>query len=244
MSTSGHDPDGRALADGAGAPGEPLPPELGLARLPRGRHGLPREFVAHNHRERLIAGLAAAVAARGFAATTIADITREAAVSRRTFYEHFGSKEECFDAAYDVVMDRIAAHVRNAFRAQDEWPLAMRGALTALLEYLEREPAFAWLIMVEGMRAGAQVQTRYSEAIDAFAAILRRGRFAAPRTLAELPESTEEALVGGVASLITRRILAEGADRLTELTPDVVAFALTPYIGRAEAERIALGRTS
>src|SRR3982750_3956300 len=89
------------------------PPEL--ARLPPGRHGLPREFVAHNQRERLIAGLAEAVAENGYAGTTIAHITRHAAVSRRTFYEHFNSKDECFVAAYDMVMAELSRRVGEAF---------------------------------------------------------------------------------------------------------------------------------
>src|SRR5262245_64584126 len=82
-----------------------FPPER--SRLPPGRHGLPREFVARNQRERLIAGLAEAVAENGYAGTTIAHITRHAAVSRRTFYEHFASKDECFVAAYDTVMTEL-----------------------------------------------------------------------------------------------------------------------------------------
>ena len=94
------------------------PPEL--ARLPPGRHGLPREFVAHNQRERLIAGLAEAVAENGYAGTTIAHITRHAAVSRRTFYEHFGSKDECFVAAYDTVMEELRTRVAEAFDQEDE----------------------------------------------------------------------------------------------------------------------------
>ncbi len=92
---------------------EGYPPEL--ARLPPGRHGLPREFVTHNQRERLIAGLAEAVAENGYSGTTIAHITRHAAVSRRTFYEHFSSKDECFVAAYDTVMAELRERVSDGF---------------------------------------------------------------------------------------------------------------------------------
>src|SRR5882757_2126348 len=100
--------------------GTELPPEL--ARLPHGRHGLPREFVVHNQRERLIAGLAEAVVEHGYAATTITHITKAAAVSRRTFYEHFESKEDCFLAAYDVVLEQLRERVIAAGEAVDEWP--------------------------------------------------------------------------------------------------------------------------
>ena len=100
--------DSRNSADSA----TEYPPEL--SRLPPGRHGLPREFVVHNQRERLIAGLAEAVAENGYASTTIAHITRHAAVSRRTFYEHFNSKDECFVAAYDTVMAELSERIENA----------------------------------------------------------------------------------------------------------------------------------
>ncbi len=53
------------------------------------------EFPVPEHRSRLLEGMAVAVAQKGYAAVTIADIVREASVSRRTFYEHFGSKAEC-----------------------------------------------------------------------------------------------------------------------------------------------------
>jgi AcrR family transcriptional regulator len=65
-----------------------------LSKLPPGRHGLPRDFVAKNQRTRLLAGTARAVYDHGYAASTIVQITAAAAVSRRTFYEHFDSKDE------------------------------------------------------------------------------------------------------------------------------------------------------
>ncbi len=104
--------------DPADAPAE-YPPEL--ARLPPGRHGLPRDFVVHNQRERLIAGLAEAVAEKGYGGTTIADITRHAAVSRRTFYEHFDCKDECFVAAFDTVTGQLRERVGAAYEAEDDW---------------------------------------------------------------------------------------------------------------------------
>src|SRR5680860_204738 len=78
-----------------------------LGPLPAGRHGYSREQVAHHQRERLIAGLAAAVAEKGYAAVTLTDIVRHAKVSRRVFYANFESKEQCFLAAFEVVVDHL-----------------------------------------------------------------------------------------------------------------------------------------
>jgi AcrR family transcriptional regulator len=214
------------------------PPEL--ARLPPGRHGLPREFVVHNQRERLIAGLAEAVAENGYASTTIGHITRHAAVSRRTFYEHFGSKDECFLAAYDTVMAELRERIADAFEEQDEWPLAVRAGIAAMLGFLASEPNLARLSMVEALVAGPVVVDRYDAAIQGLVPYFRAGREGRSReVLARLSATTEEALVGGMVSLISRRILAGKAAELESLLPDLVEFTLTPYLGSAEAARVA-----
>ena len=214
------------------------PPEL--ARLPPGRHGLPREFVARNQRERLIAGLAGAVAENGYAGTTIAHITRHAAVSRRTFYEHFNSKDECFVAAYDTVMTELRQRVDEAFNEEEEWPQAVRAGLAAMLEFLTAEPHLARLSMVEALVAGPVVVERYDGAIQGLVPYFEAGRKGrSAEVLAGLSPSTEEALVGGMVSLISRRIFAERAEELESLLPDLVEFALTPYLGSAEAAKVA-----
>jgi AcrR family transcriptional regulator len=216
------------------------PPEL--SRLPPGRHGLPREFVVHNQRERLIAGLAEAVAENGYASTTIAHITRHAAVSRRTFYEHFNSKDECFVAAYDTVMAELSERIENAFEQEDDWPRAVRAGLAAMLGFLAAEPNLARLAMVESLVAGPVVVERYDAAIQGLVPYLEKGREGRSKAVLErLSPTTEEALVGGMVSLISRRIIAGQATELEELLPDLVEFALTPYIGSEEANKVARG---
>jgi AcrR family transcriptional regulator len=214
------------------------PPEL--ARLPPGRHGLPREFVARNQRERLIAGLAEAVAENGYAGTTIAHITRYAAVSRRTFYEHFNSKDECFVAAYDTVMTELNRRVGEAFEQEEEWPQAVRAGLAAMLEFLTSEPHLARLSMVEALVAGPVVVERYDAAIQNLVPYFEAGRKGrSDEVLAGLSSTTEEALVGGIVSLISRRIFADRTAELEALLPDLVEFALTPYLGSAAAAKVA-----
>ncbi len=214
------------------------PPEL--ARLPPGRHGLPREFVARNQRERLIAGLAEAVAENGYAGTTIAHITRHAAVSRRTFYEHFASKDECFIAAYDVVMEELNRRVGEAFEREQEWPRAIRAGIAAMLGFLTAEPHLARLSMVEALVAGPVVVDRYDAAIQSLVPYFAAGREGLSKeALAGLSPTTEEALVGGMVSLISRRVFADRTAELDSLLPDLVEFTLTPYLGSAEAATVA-----
>jgi len=221
--------------------GPEYPPEL--ARLPPGRHGLPREFVTHNQRERLIAGLAEAVAEHGYAGTTIAHITKHAAVSRRTFYEHFSSKDECFVAAYDTVMSELNRRVGEAFEQEDEWPQAVRAGIAAMLEFLAAEPHLARLSMVEALVAGPVVVERYDAAIHSVVPFFEAGREGRPAEVLEgLSPTTEEALVGGMVSLISRRIFADRTAELETLLPDLVEFALTPYLGSAQAAKVARAR--
>jgi AcrR family transcriptional regulator len=217
---------------------EDYPPEL--ARLPPGRHGLPREFVTHNQRERLIAGIAEAIAENGYSGTTIAHITRAAAVSRRTFYEHFSSKDECFVAAYDTVMKELRERVSAGFEQAEEWPHAIKAGIRAMLEFLAAEPNLARLCMVEALVAGPAVVERYDAAIQSFVPYFQEGREGRPpEVLSRLSPTTEEALVGGMVSLISRRIIAGKTEELEDLLPDLVEFTLTPYLGSAEAAEIA-----
>jgi AcrR family transcriptional regulator len=214
------------------------PPEL--ARLPPGRHGLPREFVVHNQRERLIAGLAESIAENGYSGTTIAHITRHAAVSRRTFYEHFASKDECFVAAYDTVMEKLRERVGEAFGEERDWPHAVKAGIGAMLRFLAVEPNLARLCMVEALVAGPVVVERYDAAIQSFVPYFQSGRDGrSPEVLARLSPTTEEALVGGMMSLISRRIIAGKSAELETLLPDLVEFTLTPYLGSDEAAKIA-----
>ena len=223
--------------DPADAPPE-YPPEL--SRLPPGRHGLPRDFVVHNQRERLIAGLAEAVAEKGYGGTTIADIARHAAVSRRTFYEHFDGKDECFVAAFDTVTEQLRERVGEAYKAEDEWADGIGAGIGAMLTFLASEPNLARLAMVEALVAGPVVVKRYDAAVQTFLPYLNAGREGRSKAVLDrLSDSTEEALVGGMVSLISRRIVAGKTDELESLLPDLVEFTLGPYVGNDEAARIA-----
>jgi AcrR family transcriptional regulator len=209
-----------------------------LGPLPAGRHGFSRDQIAHNQRERLIAALAQVVNERGYNAVTIADITAAAQVSRRTFYEHFESREACFLAAFDVVVTHLHNLIAEAIEPIPDWPHRVGAGLRALLAFFVAEPGLARLCLVDSVTAGPAVTERYREAIIGFAPLLRAGRAerAPPR---ELPDSTEDTVIGSIASVATRAIVSGEIDTLEELLPDFTRFALTPYIGPEAAREIA-----
>lgn len=210
-----------------------------MDRLPRGRHGLSPEYVARNQRERLIAALIGTLYEVGYQRTTVSLIGQRASVSKSDFYKHFESKDECFIAAYEAAVERIRERVSAACREAEEedWAHRVRGGLDALLKLFDAEPALASIALVEGLRAGRGVYDRYQAALDSFVAYLREG---APRSPvgAEVPEATGEAVVGGVASMLGRRVLAGEAEHLGQLFPEILEFVLAAYLGAEEARRI------
>ncbi len=167
----------------------------------------------------------------------MAAIAKRAGVSKADFYKHFASKDECFLVAFDAVVERIRERVVAACAGQGEWAPGVRDAIAALLELLAGEPALARLALVEGLRGGQGIYDRYQEALQSFVSLLSEGAPAAPGGAA-MPEATDEAVVGGIATLLGRRILA-GEQDLEPLRKDLTEFALTPYLGPAEAKRIA-----
>jgi AcrR family transcriptional regulator len=205
----------------------------GRVRLPPGRHGLPRAFVAENQRERLLNGVVEAVAEHGYNATTIGQITAAAKISRRTFYEYFEGKQECFLAAYELIEAHVVDSMLAAPGAAEPWPERVRARLAALLEALARDAAVSRCFLVEPLAAGGEVAARYREAMALVAETLRPE----PPPAGLDMEVRDQALIGGVATLIVRRLNAGAAERLPELLPDLVELALAPYAGRAEARR-------
>ena len=209
-----------------------------LGPLPAGRHGYSREQVAHHQRERLIAGLAEAVAEKGYAAVTLTDITREAKVSRRVFYENFESREQCFLAAFEVVLEHLRALVAEAVEPFESWPDRALAATRAVLAFLASEPDLARLCLVESRSGGPDVAARFSEAAGEMVPPLRLGR-AERDSARDLPESTEDSTIGSLISLAYRKVAAGEAGQLEDLFPECAEFVLAPYLGPVEATRLA-----
>ena len=175
----------------------------------------------------------------GYQKTTVSLIGQQAAVSKSDFYKHFESKDDCFIAAYDTAIERIRGQVAVACEesAGEEWSRRVRNAIEALLQLLTGEPALASLALVEGLRAGRGVYDRYQAAVESFVRDLRAGAPVGPGAV-EVPEATDEAVVGGVASMLGRRILAREAEQLPQLFPEILEFVLGAYLGAEEARRI------
>lgn len=176
------------------------------------------------HHARLLQGMAHAVAAKGYAETTIADIVREAAVSRRTFYEHFSTKTECLIALYETASRLALQAVSEAFDPVQPWHAQVEQAMTAYFDYLARDPVLLRTLFVEilglGM-PGLVVRRRVNDEIANFIQVAINssgtGIGAADGPTAHLTSEMAMTVVGGINELVLRAIEQDRAGDLREL---------------------------
>ena len=204
-----------------------------------GGHELSSEFIAQHQRERIFRGLAEAVSERGYAETTVADIVKRARVARNTFYANFSSKQDCFLGAFGFAAGQLLSNLRQVAAEEAAIPDRVRGGVGAFLAYVEAEPSFAHLILVDVLSAGPEAMSGFEESVAAVAQLLRPARELA-ETSTPLPEATEETIVGGLVWIVSQRLGAKPKE-LSGLAPELVEFVLTPYLGPARAREAAYG---
>jgi AcrR family transcriptional regulator len=208
-------------------------------RLPRGRHGLPRELVTRSQRERLLAAVVRATVEKGYEATTVGDILGEAGVGRESFYELFEDKRDCMLAAHAILLDHLEEKVRDAYLQPGAWPDRVRAALAAALEWFASDPVTARFTLVELAAVGPASRSRFQTAFNRFIELLDEGLDEAGPDPA-LARATSLA-VGGALARIYEEVLLGRAARLPELLPELTYELLVPFLGekaaRAEARR-------
>ncbi len=193
-------------------------------RLPRGRHGLSRDEVVESQRGRMLRAIAEAMAEKGYAETSVADVLRAAGVSRETFYEQFESKQDCFMAAYDAAVELLVAGLANDFAgggsASD--PLdRLDAALGGYIDALAAEPAFARVFLVEVYAAGPEALKRRAEGQRRFVEVLCQAVGAE-----EADARFEvEAFVAATSSMVTARIGAGDVEGLRALRAPLTQLA-------------------
>jgi AcrR family transcriptional regulator len=195
-------------------------------------------YIRGSQRARLVEGMIQAVAEKGYAATTVADVVRAGRVSRGTFYAQFASKEECFLEAYKYGIAVIVERIRAAIRAEDgDWVARLRTGLRAYLETLAGEPRFARTHLFEVHMAGPRAGAERDAALRAFADRYRSSFRAALRERPELRMPSDDALFilsAGVDQLVCSRVRAGELDRLPDLTDELTLTAVAFLEGAAQ----------
>lgn len=186
-----------------------------VRELPRHVHGLPRKTIRESQRWRLLEAVTEVIARDGYAEMAVADVIAAASVSRKTFYEHFRDKEDCFLAAYDFLSDRFIANLVRVGAEHRAGPARRRAQVTAFVATLAREPAIARAFMVDVMGAGARALQRREAVNDRFGTTIFGGAIA-PTVL--------KAVVGGVNAVCGSYLIAGHGARLPDATEKLVRF--------------------
>ena len=205
-----------------------------------------REATGASQRPRMLDAISRAVAEKGYARVTVGDVVSMAGVSRRTFYEQFKDKEDCFLAAYASGTDALIQDMVDASVGVDadaDWRDVLRVAIDTYVGALADNPEFARTFLVDVLGAGqAAVELRrqvYEQFVQQYVILARRAAREQPE-IGEIPEVYLRALVGGIGELVQQHLLTEEAKTLPELAP--VLVQLVTAVIQGAAAPIATGR--
>jgi AcrR family transcriptional regulator len=206
--------------------------------LPRGRHGLSREAVERSQRDRLLSAAVEVTAARGFEATTVADILARAGVGRESFYELFEDRLDCVLAAHETLLDDLVRRTAAAYAGPGDWVERCRATLAALLDWFAADPAAARVLLVELAAVGPEFHERFEAGFDRFVAMIDAGlpdelpdpEFFLPRT---------SLAVGAAITRVYAEVAAGRGAELPALLPQLTYEVLVPFLGEAVAREAA-----
>ncbi len=205
-------------------------------RLRPGPGGLPRGQVTQIQRSRMLAAAVEAVEDVGYARMTVAQVISRARVSRKTFYDVFADREDCFLAAFEQALSQAQLIAQQAYEHETSWRDGVRAALARLLMFMDEEPGLAKLCIVEALGAGERVLERRAKVLEEIAAVIDRGREVTSATR-EPPEVTAEGVVGAIFAVLHTRVLEQGGERLIDLLGPLMSMIVLPYLGARAAGR-------
>jgi AcrR family transcriptional regulator len=197
-----------------------------------------------SQRARMLDGITRAVADKGYARVTVGDVVSEAGVSRRTFYEQFKDKEDCFLAAYATGTEALIKEMVDASLDVDpdaDWRDVLQVAIDSYVGGLAADPEFAKTFLVDVLGAGhAAVELRvqvYEQFVQQYVILARRAARQEPG-IGDVPEVYLRALVGGIGELVQQHLLTKDAHTLPELAPVLVQLVAAVIQGAGAATAI------
>jgi AcrR family transcriptional regulator len=173
---------------------------------------------------------------RGAANVSVAHVVGRAGVSRRTFYEIFEDREDCFLGAFEEGIARVSGYVLDAYDPSAGWSERLRTALAGLLSFLDVERDVGRLLIVGSLGAGVSAMERRQRVLAQIIAVVDEGRVES-KSVDGLPPLIAEGIVGGVFSVLHSRLLEETAAGFMELTSPLMSMIVLPYLGSAVARR-------
>lgn len=215
------------------------PGDLRQWRLPRGRHGLPRELVERSQRERLLAAVVQVTADKGYDSTTVGDILGEAGVGRESFYELFNDKLDCMLAAHRILIDSLEEKVRAVYHDQGPWPQRARSALAVTLDWIAADPETARFLLVEVSSIGPAFRPIFQTEFERFVRFFEEG--IDESELDPQLEGAASLAIGGMLAKVYEEVVLGRTAKLPDLLPDLTYGLLVPYLGEERARAVADG---
>jgi AcrR family transcriptional regulator len=204
------------------------------ARARREGNGFAHAQVAQIQRARILAAMFDVATEHGAGNVSVADVVERSGVSRRTFYETFADREDCFLAAFDDALAFASQRVLPAYRTERRWRERIRAGVVAFLSFLDEEPVIGRLLVRESLTAGEKTRARRDEVLALLASVVDEGR-GESKNAATLPSLTAEGLVGGALSIIDARISSDTS--MLELANSLVSMIVLAYLGPLAARR-------
>jgi AcrR family transcriptional regulator len=190
--------------------------------------------VAEFQRARILEAMVVTAEDHGIQRTTVARIIRRAGVSRRTFYDLFSDRHDCFLAVFEDAVSRGREQVAAAIGADERWHERVRLGLHAILRLMDEQPGRARLCVFDAPSAGPEVLARRSEVLRSLAAFVDLG---GERARTQPSPLTAEGLVGGALAVLHERLLNDPHAPLLDLLNPLTAMIVMPYLGGAAARR-------
>jgi AcrR family transcriptional regulator/DNA-binding MarR family transcriptional regulator len=193
-------------------------------------------LVSETQRSRMLSSALRVIAEHGYGEMSVARVAGGAGVSRRTFYDIFEDREDCFLAVFNETASRARELMAAGCEGQRGWREQVRGALLELLVFFDEQPGVGALLVVDALKSGPRVQERRLQLLDELGELLHRTG-SRTRTARELPALTGEGVVGAVLGVIHTRLLARRPGSMVELMAPLMGVIVLPYLGAAAARQ-------
>jgi AcrR family transcriptional regulator len=189
-------------------------------------------------RARILAAMQEVAVERGAGNVSVSHVVERSGVSRRTFYETFKDRDDCFLAAFEDALSLAARRIVPAYRSASGWRQRIRRGLVALLAFLDEEPAAGRLLLCESLSGVGGVSARRGEVVGALVDAVEEGRKQS-RVAAALPPLTGEGVVGGVLAILQDAVARSREEQPApaDLVNQLMGMIVMPYLGLAAARR-------
>jgi len=198
--------------------------------------GVPRGHVTEIQRARMLSAAVDAIEENGYARLTVAQVIGRAKVSRKTFYDLFVDRDDCFLAVFERTLEQIRARVVEAYGQETTWREKIRAGLASLLVFIDEEPELARLCIVDALGGGARVLEERARILDQLRQVIDQGRTAAT-VKREPPSVTAEGVIGAAFAVIHTRLLERSPKPYIGLHGSLMSMIVLPYLGVRAASR-------